>query len=224
VTNIVIYTAITGRISDELRVPTGDGTRPAPGVRWVCFTDREKYGTRYGPWVVHKPVWTHPSVPRRTARWHKASAHTLFPDADVSLWCDGCFQLHVYPLDLVAYLKDTDVATFYHPDRDCIYDEEVACRRLKKDFPEVMAAQTARYRAENYPPHNGLAETTCVLRRHTPQVAELNTLWWSEMDRGSLRDQLSFDYCCWKLGMRYSKVGGCRGQNPYFRFYPHREL
>lgn len=221
---LTIYTAITGKISDELRKPSGEGSQPAPGVEFICFTDREKYGTTYGPWTVQHPVWTHPSVPRRTARWHKAMAHFLFPQSRYSMWIDGCFELKIYPLDLLHYLEKVDVATFKHPERDCIYQERDACVRLKKDFREVMDAQVARYRAERYPEHNGLVETTCVLRRHVRQVESLNLLWWEEMARGSLRDQLSFNYCAWKLQTPYGFIGGARESCPYFTFYPHCEL
>ena len=231
---LVIYTAITGRISDELRLPVGDGLRLDPGIEFVCFTDRERYGTRFGPWTVRHPEWTHPSVPRRTARWHKAMACRLFPYAQYSMWCDGCFQLRAAPRTLIRFLEHIpsrnnkslacDVATFEHPDRNCIYAEGVACIRLRKDDPVTIGAQMTRYQSERYPANNGLAETTCVLRRHTPQIALLGERWWDEMNRGSLRDQLSFDYCCHNLGIKYGLMGGCRGTNPHFSFYPHREL
>lgn len=220
---LVIYTAITGRISDELRLPVGDGCITDDHIEYVCFTDREKYGTRYGPWVVYPPRWTHSSVPRRTARWHKAMGSRLFPHAQYSMWCDGCFELRTPPRDLLKYLVGVDIATFKHPDRRCIYDEAVACIKLKKDYPETINAQVDRYRKEGYPEKAGLAETTCVLRRHTPLIALLGDAWWREMDQGSLRDQLSFDYVCRSLGIKYGFMGGCRGKNAYFSFYPHYE-
>lgn len=220
----VFYTAIFGRISDELRVPLVADSATT-GIRFVCFTDRGRYGSRYGPWEVRPAVWTHPSVPRRTARWHKANAHLLFPDAAVSLWCDGCLQLLVPPEVLFAEgAGGPDLMTFRHPQRTCVYLEAKACERFRKDHPQTMQAQVARYHAEGYPANNGLAETTCVLRRHGDRVEDFNRMWWAEMATGSLRDQLSFDYCCWRLKLPYGRLGGCRNFNDHFKFFPHREL
>lgn len=227
--NLVVYTAITGRISDELRLPVEAAARYAGQARFVCFTDRARYGDRLGPWEVRPPVWTHPSVPRRTARWHKANAHLLFPDADATAWCDGCFEMRVPPLDLLTLGfpdpgSGPDVSTFRHHERDCIYQEAEACKRLRKDDPATIDAQMARYRAEGFPAGLGLVETTCVLRRNTPEAAAFGAAWWAEMAAGSLRDQLSFNYVSWKLGMPYGVVDGWRERNRYFNFYPHWEL
>jgi hypothetical protein len=41
------------------------------------------------------------------------------------------------------------------------------------------------------------------LRRHTQAVRAFNEAWWTEIVRGSWRDQLSFDYISWKLGISY---------------------
>lgn len=220
---LIIYTCIVGPISDELAQCVPTDTLPS-NVRCICYTDRARYGTKLGPWEVRAPVWTHPSVPRRTARWHKASAHRLFPDAPVTLWQDGCFQLRVNVETLLAFLARHNMATFSHPERDCIYQEARACARLRKDDPAVLASQVTRYRDEQYPEHNGLAETTCVLRRNTPEIERFNELWWAEMARGSMRDQVSFDYCAWKLRLAYERICGFRQANQYFRFYPHKRV
>jgi hypothetical protein len=43
-----------------------------------------------------------------------------------------------------------------------------------------------------------------ILRRHTDAIRHLNEAWWNEIVRGSRRDQLSFNYVAWKLGLRYA--------------------
>lgn len=134
---------------------------------------------------------------RRSARMHKC----LPPKSDYSLWIDGNTSLKVSPESLKKFLK-TDIAVFKHPLRDCIYQEAEACRSL--DDPSIIQEQMSRYRAEGYPEHNGLAATTYVLRRHTPKMEAFNNLWWSEICRGSKRDQLSFNYAAWKLKVEVS--------------------
>ena len=61
-----------------------------------------------------------------------------------------------------------------------------------------------RYASEGFPRGAGLAEACVILRRHTAAVEAFGEAWWHEIRTGSHRDQLSFDYVAWKLGMRYA--------------------
>jgi hypothetical protein len=36
----------------------------------------------------------------------------------------------------------------------------------------------------------------------------LNEAWWEEMTRGSVRDQVSLPYVCWKAGLRWDVIPG----------------
>ncbi len=141
-----------------------------------------------------------------------------------SLWIDGNTSLKTEPEHLIKYLK-TDIACFRHPDRDCIYKEAEVCKEWGLADPEYADEQMRRYREEGYPKHNGLAATTYVLRRHTKEVEEFNNLWWSEICRGSKRDQLSFNYCLWKMGMEASYFPEHRQDvhklNSFFNYKPH---
>jgi hypothetical protein len=85
-----------------------------------------------------------------------------------------------------------------------------------------MRQQVNGYYKQNYPYNNGLAETTAVLRRHTPQICALNEAWWSEVKQKSVRDQLSFDFLCWKLGVSYNVFAGNRCRSPHFTWRSHR--
>ena len=53
------------------------------------------------------------------------------------------------------------------------------------------------------------------------EIIKLNELWWHEICNGSRRDQLSFDYCCWKLGIKYKHMDGNMYQNEHFRYRAH---
>jgi hypothetical protein len=213
---LVVYTAICGAFPNILREPLNLGDRP---VRFVCFTDLTNLAT--GPWEILPPAYRHEN-PRRTARWHKTRSHGLFPGA-ITLWMDGNQQLTEDPWLLAdRYLGEHDIATYKHPQRSCIYAELAACTALKKDDPKIMNAQVARYRDTGYPADHGLAETTVMLRKDTQQVRLLNDLWWSEIRQGSLRDQLSFNYALWRLGLDYSIIAGSRAHPVHFKFFTHR--
>jgi len=138
---------------------------------------------------------------RKCARFNKCFP----PVCDYSLWIDGNtfpkFNIDYY---IDNFLNEHDMCVFKHPIRDCIYDEAEACSILSLDDSSIIKSQMDKYRKENYPSHNGLAATTYVLRRHTHKILEFNDLWWTEINNGSIRDQLSFDYCCWKLDIKYN--------------------
>lgn len=214
--SIVVYTAIVGENGDLLRHPLCD----QPGVRLVCFTDRPVHDP--GPWEVRPPA-RFDRTPRRTARWHKVNSRLLFPDAEAAVWADGSMQLKVPAARLVAdgLAGHNVLASFRHHQRDCVYAEYRACLRLRKDDPAVMRRQVDHYQFLGYPPHNGLAETGCVVR--VPAAcAAFEAQWWDLLDRFSHRDQLSFDVAAWRLGLAYGRLEGTAPRSPYFVYHPHR--
>ena len=76
------------------------------------------------------------------------------------------------------------------------------------DDKNVIFNQVSRYTKEGYPPDNGLSELPVILRRNTEKIKELNELWMYEIEHGSFRDQISFDYCAWKLGIKVNHFDG----------------
>lgn len=214
-----LYTAICGANGDQLRPAINQPS----GLRMVAFVDNIRPGeTHREGWELREPNWPQKNR-RRQARQHKCLPHLLFPEATHSLWIDGCYQPTQNVLTLVDhFLGENDLCTFEHCERNCIYQEVEACIRGKKDDPAVMRAQVARYREEQYPYNNGLAETTAVLRRHTPIMQQLNEMWWHEISTGSQRDQLSLDYVCWRLHVKYAQFEGYRPNNPHFKWRPHK--
>ena len=219
---LIVYTAIFGTTPDRLRPPATAAL--LPDCRFICFSDRER---AIGPWEVLPAVQTS-SSPRRTARLHKVLAHHVLPAHDVSVWIDGCLAVRTSPLAIVHdALHGTGLSslyalgTFKHPQRDCVYREHDACRRLKKDDPEIMRRQMEYYQFIGYPMHNGLVESSCLVRRDTEQLRAFNTAWWDLIDRFSCRDQLSFNVVAWKLQMAYGILPGCRDKSLYFSYHPH---
>jgi len=216
--SFTVYTAILGSIGDQLHPPV-----KAAGVDYVAFVEpalaeqKELQG-----WQLRPARWPRPDR-RRQARQHKCLAHELFPLATYTLWVDGCLTPRQDLQQMVSRLLNVaDLAMFEHMERNCAYQEVEACLRLRKDDPQLMRDQLADYRRQGYPHNNGLAETTAVLRRHTARISEFNQAWWEEIRAKSVRDQLSVDYVCWKLGLRYSHLEGTRVSSPHFKWRPHR--
>lgn len=224
---LVVYSCVTGGI-DNLAHLLNSQPVPDPRVAWYVFCDDVVAPTgdldTPVPWKLLPLSWSHPSVPRRSARFHKVLAHRVLPPHEMSCWIDG--NLRIKPgIDMVQmatqYLARADLATFRHPQRSCVYQEHQACLRLRKDDPEVMRRQMHRYRRAGYPANQGMVETSCLLRRPTILLRGFNEAWWQEIERDSLRDQLSFNYVVHCLGLEYAIIPGCRAQSPYFEFSLH---
>lgn len=166
--------------------------------------------------------------PMRSARMHKC----LTPDFwkyDYSIWIDGNTSLKVKPEFLINELGDDDILVYQHW-RDCTYDEgkeEILECLGKPEEVKMIETQMKKYRDEGMPEHNGLAATTYVIRRHTKPVEAFNNLWWSEICLGSKQDQLSFNYCVWRLGikLRYFKEKhfDIHKINSNFNYYKHND-
>ena len=212
---IVVYTAITNQY-DSLSDTEADSE-----VSYVVFTESE---IRQTFWEKRKICDVYRDT-RRNARRHKILSHEYFPDASITLWIDGSFDLKVPVKHLVEkYLANSDIAVFPHPWRNCIYEEFDACCQWKLDHYWTMKKQVNRYRQEGYPSNNGLVATGIILRRNTEQMKKLNDMWWHEIEYGSVRDQLSFNYCLWKLGIEYTEIKGNILSSEYVHRRPHNRL
>ncbi|MCK5604185.1 DUF616 domain-containing protein [Candidatus Pacearchaeota archaeon] len=192
-------------------------------IEYVLFTDVhcESYKNKWEIRPLH-PQTAHLNLAQNLkhvylARWHKTHPHILFP-GKTTLWIDGN-QIPYGNIDTV--LSQLPFGSFKHPKRDCIYDELEACIRQRKDDPEIMRSQIEKYRNAGYPRNNGLAETCCLLRDSSINNIQFNEAWWSEIENHSYRDQLSFNYVMWKLGMSYNNIPGCRSKSKFLRLRPH---
>lgn len=209
---VVAYTAIFGG-RDTLKDPAF----VTQGCRYVCFTDAP----------LQSDVWEIVEAglqgrdPRRAARRYKLLSHRAV-DSEYSLWVDGSFRINADVRDVVdRYLASADIALFSHPDRDCVYDEAEVCVQLGLDDLDVIRHQIDRYRAAGLPRHGGLSASGVVLRRHTAAVVELNDTWWRECDGGSCRDQLSLDFCLWRLGLARGLIPGNIRKSDEFQLLGH---
>jgi hypothetical protein len=227
--NIVVYTALFGDI-DPLWSPLPVAMR---GARWVAFTDRERRSQ--GLWT-HEMAAKWPNVildthrahsnlgwevrpvekvrsNRGMARYHKIMSHLHFPDADATIWIDGNVRLRILPKQAIRnWLGKREMATFNHNDRCCLYDEAAFCVKKGKGSKIELQRQVRAYRNEGMPTKWGLAETKCLIRRNTARIAQFNEAWWSELQKFSRRDQVSFPYVCWKLGLRWGTIPGRAGE------------
>ena len=191
----VIYTCISGPY-DTLKDPKFID----PNFDYVCFTDQN----------FTSDVWEIRPIPDslkglsqvKRQRYIKVKPYEFLSEYEFSVWVDSNITIKS---SVEAYVRKNcqrekgPIAIGEHPIRDCIYEEAKACLQRKKDTAENMNPQLERYRAEGFPEHYGLPQSCIVFRYHNDEdYKRLAEAWWSEIENGSHRDQLSFSYACWK--------------------------
>ncbi len=212
---IVVVTALIG--------PTGSLARPAfahRDVRWVCYTDR----SNVEGWELRALVTERP---RREARQIKTSVDELFPEV-ATIWADASFDLLISPLEIVADAAKTkcQIVGFAHPDRSRIRDEAAEIIRLGLAPKENVLEQVEAYRRDGFDtdanPQRSLTTTGFLVRWPTQSVAAFNQLWAQQIERYTLRDQLSVDYCAWRSGVPIGRLAGHYRSNRYARYNRER--
>lgn len=161
---------------------------------------------------------------RISARQCKTLSHFMFPLSEYSVWTDGHLELLQSPQILVdMFLQDADIAVFKHPARNCVYEEANVCKWHVLDTPAKIDSLMNEYSLNGYPKNNGLIESGVMIRRHTKKIKELNREWWKAILNKSFRDQLSFNYLCWKLDIKYNIIPGVISKdNGIVKYHGHR--
>lgn len=221
---LAIYTTIFGD-HDFLREPSRDLAGACP---FICFTDDPTLTSEHFQLRICRRQLADPV---RESRMYKILPHVFLPEYRYTLWVDASTELHISdPAALVAeQLRDCGIAIMEHPANDDIYAELDRCLHFRKDDPGLMKRQVEAYRRDGYPAGGGLVSGCAILRDNLdPRVCELNEAWWSEVQRFSRRDQLSFNYVAWKRGIRYAILDRFRTLTPlpqsrYFTIHPHKK-
>lgn len=95
---------------------------------------------------------------------------------------------------------------------------------MKKASSDDINKQIEKYKAEGYPEGIGMVETCVLLRKHNDIKCVLfDNAWATELLEQSHRDQLSFNYICWKQGFLPGYLTNEFGinDNEFFRIRYH---
>ena len=64
-----------------------------------------------------------------------------------------------------------------------------------------------KYKKEDFPDNNGLVESCLIIRKHNEkEVIEQMVKWYDQIEKYSLRDQLSFNCISWKTGIKVKYI------------------
>ncbi|MDG0343522.1 glycosyltransferase domain-containing protein [Klebsiella variicola] len=198
---IVVYTAITGSY-DSL-----SSVKEEEGIDYIVFTDQDFSG------VIPKP-WKHIRLPasrlnnKDLARFCKLNPHRLLPTYNKSLWLDGNIVIKSEIKKLILdTLKNDYIASYDHWWRDKTEQEFLECALLGHDFILKLRNQYSRYKKDGYSSYN-FFENNVIFRQHMNEnVVKMHDLWWGEYLHGGKRDQYSFTYASYKVGIVIKSMG-----------------
>lgn len=134
--------------------------------------------------------------PVRSARFVKTHPHMLLAGHRIGIWIDGNILIHD---DLSALIDKFDqsgapLGAIPHPLRKSVFDEAAECIKQAKDDPSAIENQIERYRAEGFDCDDLIETNLLMFRLDHPKLIPFLNAWWSEIERGSRRDQLSINY------------------------------
>lgn len=183
----IIYTALFG--------PYEDLKEPAvitPGWKYVCFTDQE---FKSEVWKIIQSNYEEKEQDRQSvSRWFKIMKFEGFQ----SIWIDASFQINTNLDDFWNKHYKGGITAPRHPVRACAYREAQICMRRDLDGKNVEK-QINRYTNEGMPMNAGLISSGILMRDNSEPVKEFCDLWWNQIVNGSVRDQIGFAYCDWKM-------------------------
>lgn len=217
---IVVYTCIVGNYDKLNEIKYQE-----ENVDYVCFTDQ--------PFTSH--IWQIRPIPEelnnlthiKRQRYIKVNAHVFFKEYDFSVWVDG-------RVNIIGSIKNVINSLLFdkykihlpiHPDRICIYKEADICKKLNKDNYKTIDEQILKYKQEKYPEKYGLVQTGILIREHNNVICKnLMERWWGEIEQHSHRDQLSFNYTSWKLGIDFNYLDKNLFHSNTFSIGPHTNI
>lgn len=157
---IAVYTAIFGD-KDILRDPIK--YQEVENIDYFLFTDNPLVESKIYKKLL-KPILFKDIT--KNARYYKILGAPELEKYDFSIWHDGNLQIRSDKiLDLIKCLGNSDLATFKHPLRNCIYLESIACIKRKKDSPRIIFKQITKYFKEGLQSDIGLYETSILVKR-----------------------------------------------------------
>jgi hypothetical protein len=206
-----IYTAIFGNY-DTLKEPFV----VTEGWRYICFTDQD---FKSDTWDIVKTFSNQDRV--KTARLYKICGFQYI-DSEFSMWIDGTFVINC---DLNKWWRQfrPPFTTVRHPYDDCAYQDAKNCLRMGKGEPDSIKKQIENYRNAGMPDGNGLIASGILMRQNTPEVVDFCEKWWSEVEKNSSRDQLSFAYADFLMPGRHKSISYSYLDRTEFIHVPHIE-
>ncbi len=212
---VIVYTCITGNYDSVVELDHKEDN-----IEYLLFTNNKNL--KSNTWKIKYidedlDDWT-------LCRKVKIQYYKYLPKHDVSIYIDGAIKI-LKPISIFLKtecdLNNYDFIGFKHQQRDCIYDELKANILCRKETVENCKKIEKFLLSESYPHHNGLLESTVIIRKDVKSVRKLVDDWFYMVKNYSRRDQLSFNYCLWKNKFSMQQIDMYVFDNKYFKHIGH---
>ena len=212
----VIYTAVFGNFDNLSEIQN-----PDKNTGYFCFTDNKNFSP--ATWNV---IYCDINIDdfRKFAKIFKIFPHKFFPNAEITLWVDGNYIIKkTHKKFFEKYKENLDIKFFKHSFRNCIFKEANYLIKNKREFdPICIKNQLSHYKKNGMQKNNGLINGAIILRNNKNRfVQNLMYEWWFEIETYSIRDQLSFNYVCWKNQHQLKYFDEKIIDFQFFQFIPH---
>lgn len=161
-------------------------------------------------------------------RYYKFHPFDVFQGYDFAIYTDGNVKVlsDVSTICSIAEKSKTGIAMHRHHERECAYQEALACKYYKRGNFEKIQEQLQRFRDEGFPENFGLCEATVIVYDlKNPNARKITEQWWKEyLKSNTKRDQIPFPYILWKNGFTINDVGDLGNDlmgNPKFLVIGH---
>lgn len=141
------------------------------------------------------------------AKYCKMFPHILFPDYDYSIWIDGNILIVADLYPLVDRMTNSYIAMFNNPIHNCIYTEKKFVIYYDYVKNSDITNQINTYKSEGMPAHFGMRECSIIVRQHSNIACQkLMNEWWIQVNKFTMRDQISLPYVIWKNNMTIEDI------------------
>jgi len=161
-------------------------------IEYVYFTDRKVECNDRN--VIVEP--SRYADPVKAAKWYKLHPHVLFP-GKTTFWLDANYGVSKKKNIFELLSQFNHIMLELHAKQP--YDEVTACIAANKVAElDKFKVQVEHYKKEGLPLIAGYYRGGILLRKPTELITRFNQLWWDEIERWQMRDQISLSYVLWK--------------------------
>ncbi len=199
---ICVYTCITGNYDNLIEIDNKE-----KGIDYLCFTNNKKINSK--TWqIIYREDKKLTNV--ELSRKIKIIGDPILLKYEITIYMDGnqYFKKSVHDfVDTYISNAPTNFISFKHHARDCIYEEIDSCMRFKKTKKEDLLKFKNFLIKEKYPRHNGLIEASIIIKKNNDELVKKTMEMWFYCFLNYInRDQLTFNYCVYKMKMPISYI------------------
>lgn len=162
---------------------------------------------------------------RKKNRYYKMHSHELFSDYAYCVYLDANIYIYGLISDLVYFINPkTGIGVHNMPNRGNIYEEIYARSLIDPRDSDLLEKQRKDYQQKGFANDEGMFECNVLVMSNTDKCVEVMERWWTEYEKYPARDQVSFPYVLWELGISQDDIGiigNCMRLNPCFRIKEH---